>query len=113
LQKTGSIFIGKHDFTTFSKLNEETNSYVCDVHECKWDKVSPIEWKLKIKADRFVYGMVRSIVGAMIDIARGKRELDEISSALKSCDRSLSSPLAPAHGLILEKIYYPENLKIF
>jgi len=113
LNDSAKIFFGKHDFTTFSKLNEENKNYECNVEICRWENVFENYCKLTIKANHFVYGMVRAIVGAMLDIARGKRTIDDVQSALKKRDRSLASPLAPAEGLILEKIYYPADLKIF
>jgi tRNA pseudouridine38-40 synthase len=113
LQDSCKIFVGKHEFTTFSKRNPDTKNYVCNVKICKWQPVGSHSWKMIIKADRFVYGMVRSITGAMLDAARGKRTLKDIESALNKCDRSLSSPLAPAKGLVLEKIYYAKKFQLF
>ncbi|MBI5326208.1 MAG: tRNA pseudouridine(38-40) synthase TruA [Ignavibacteriae bacterium] len=113
LIKSGQIFLGKNDFTTFSKYNSETRDYTCNVTICKWKKVSDDTYRLQIRADRFVYGMVRSVVGAMIDIGRGKRTIKEVKQALRVCDRSKVSPLAPAKGLVLEKIYYPNKFHIF
>lgn len=106
LVEAATIFEGTHDFTTFSKFNEDTDTYVCKVFECKWEQLHPKLWRLRISANRFVYGMVRAVVGAMIDIARGKRTITEVSSALQQKDRSLSSPLAPAHGLFLTRVLY-------
>ncbi len=113
LEKSCKIFLGVHDFTTFSKRNPSTKNYVCNVKICNWHYAGANTWKFRIKADRFVYGMVRSIVGAMLDVARGKRTLREIESALKMSNRDLSSPIAPAKGLVLEKIYYPKKFNLF
>jgi tRNA U38,U39,U40 pseudouridine synthase TruA len=55
--------------------------------------------------------MVRSLVGVMVDYARGKRTYNEIKTALENKDRKDISPLAPAKGLIFEKAYYPINFK--
>lgn len=115
---SADLFLGQHDFTTFSKHNPDTNGTICDVKECRWqiidDDFSKITiCRLKIVADRFIYGMVRSLVGAMLDAARGKICKDDLSLFLSKCDRNLASPLAAANGLILEKIYYPEKFHIF
>lgn len=109
---SASIFIGIHDFSTFSKNNPDTKSYICNVKICRWTKTKNY-LRLKIKADRFVYGMVRSLTGAMLDIARGKRTSNEVAEALFKADRKFISPLAPPNGLVLEKIYYPAKYKIF
>lgn len=110
LMESASLFLGKHDFTTFSKLNLSTKKYVCTIHECEWTELDKNTMRLKIKADRFVYGMVRSLVGVMLEISRGRRSNEEVALALELKDRKLISPLALANGLILEKIYYKEEL---
>lgn len=114
LEESAQIFKGIHDFTTFSKHNPDTKNSVCNVKDCQWRVNSDIAnktdvFQLKIIADRFIYGMVRSLAGAMLDVARNKRTLEDLSSALLKRDRRLSSPLAPPEGLILEGVYYPER----
>lgn len=112
LNDCAAIFIGTHDFTTFSKLNAGQRSYICTVEHCQWHDCSCGRYRLDIVANRFMYGMVRAIVGAMLDCARGKRSLDEIADALASRDRAKSSPLAPPQGLIFESVEYPEQLGV-
>lgn len=109
LQEVAECFVGTHDFTTFSKLNADTQSYVCAVELSAWKRVAEEHWVYIVRADRFVYGMVRSIVGAMVDVARGRRTVQDIREALSCADRSLKSPLAPACGLVLRRVYYPNN----
>lgn len=109
LIKSAAVFIGEHDFTSFSKNNKDTESYICDVRKCYWEETGFEQYRLTIAANRFVYGMVRALTGAMLDIARGKRTIDEVTSALSKKDRSLSSPHAPAKGLVLERVNYPAH----
>lgn len=113
LTEAAGVFRGEHDFTTFSKHNPDTARYWCKVEKCEWEKVEAKLWRLHIIADRFVYGMVRALTGAMIDAARKKRSIPELQTALDKSDRSLSSPLAPPQGLVLERIYYPEEIEFF
>ena len=103
------IFIGEKDFTTFSKQNNSIKNYICNVSVCEWQQKNDYDFELTVKSDRFVYGMVRSIVGTMFSIARGNRTIDEVKSALLKKDRNLNSTLAPACGLILNKIYYSKT----
>ena len=63
-------------------------------------------FELSVIADRFVYGMIRALVGTMIDIARNKKSIKSITEALENQDRTLCSSLAPAFGLDLYRIYY-------
>lgn len=112
LKSAGEIFKGAHDFTTFSKNNTETKHYRCNVTHCEWAEIDSKTLRLKIRADRFVYGMVRALTGAMMDVARGRRTPEELQKYLLLKDRLLSSPLAPPEGLVLEKITYPAELNL-
>jgi tRNA pseudouridine38-40 synthase len=112
LKDSAPIFKGYHDFTTFSKFNSETKHYRCNVTDCEWSEPGDNSLVLKIRADRFVYGMVRALTGAMMDAARGRRSLDDLQKSLALKDRSLSSPLAPPEGLVLEKITFPAELNL-
>jgi len=118
LQACADIFLGEHDFTTFSKRNTDTERYVCRVERAVWSSsrdetalpTHALLYEFSIAADRYVYGMVRSLVGTMVDVALGKRSLDDVGDALRSCDRSRNSMLAPACGLTLWRVDYPEPL---
>jgi len=105
------VFEGTHDFTSFSKHNADTRSYVCRVDMCRAE-YHDNHVVVRIRADRFVYGMCRAIVGAMMDVARGKRTPEELTAALHVRDRRgpLGSPLAPPTGLILNRVHYPEDI---
>lgn len=109
LDRCAEVFVGEHDFTTFSKLNPDTKNYVCKVEFCRWRRKDET-YEMQIKADRFVYGAVRHVVGACLDAARGKRSPEQIAEALAARDRKFTSPQAPANGLILEKVYYREEI---
>jgi tRNA pseudouridine38-40 synthase len=113
LFESARIFIGSHDFTAFSKNNPDTKSHICNVNICEWIEISQFSYTLKIKSDRFVYGMVRSLTGAMIDAARGKKTTNNLRLSLESGIRKHISTIAPPQGLVLEKIYYPKTLAFF
>ena len=110
LNNISTIFLGEHDFTTFSKNNPSTKSYICNLEIREWTKIEDWHYILKIKANRFVYGMVRSLVGVMLNYARDVISNEELETALSLKDRKYGSYLAPAQGLCLEKVYYPFEL---
>ena len=62
-----------------------------------------------IAADRFIYNMVRSLVGTMIEVGRGKIAMEEFEEIFEKSDRRAAGPNAPAHGLYLEKVVYAED----
>ncbi len=109
LKASGDLFLGKYCFTSFSKNNPDTKNYVCKIEECNWEEHESY-LRLRIKADRFVYGMVRSIVGAMLEYSRKKISKEEILFKLNNPNRDKISPLAAPNGLVLEEIYYPESI---
>jgi tRNA pseudouridine38-40 synthase len=106
LAKAAQLFLGDHNFTTFSKRNPDTLNPICKISHSRWEIISPTEFHYYVTADRFIYGMVRSLVGAMIDVGRSHRSPQDILNAIKKCDRSLNSPLAPASGLYFMNARY-------
>ncbi len=109
---SAQIFRGNTDFTTFSKINPDLINPICDVRVCEWKQKDDYLFELNIKSNHFLYGMVRSIVGAMINIARNKQRIEDVKKYLELKDRSLNSHLAEAKGLVLEKIYYPDKYNL-
>ncbi len=109
LQKSAEIFIGEHDFSSFAKINPDVKNMICNVEKCFWEKLEDGIFRLEIKADHFLYGMVRSLVGAMLDCARGKRSLENLKETLESKERIYSSTLSPPNGLFFEKAFYPKK----
>ncbi len=63
-----------------------------------------------IEADRFLHRMVRFLVGAMVDIALGRRPLSDLSRLLTATDNQAASPPAPPQGLYLVAVRYPTDL---
>ncbi|MBU3741738.1 MAG: tRNA pseudouridine(38-40) synthase TruA [Candidatus Kapabacteria bacterium] len=102
-------FVGRHDMTTYSKHNHVIENHVCDITTCIVEPESD-RLLIRIAADRFVYGMCRCIVGAMMDVARKKLPLHAIAEYREARDRSMQSPIAPAHGLILNRVSYANDV---
>jgi len=99
--------LGKHDFSAFCIARSETRNRVCAVHRAVWlpeDRAG--DWRFVIEADRFLHGMVRAIVGTLVEVGRGRRAPDEVATVLASGDRRLAGPSAPALGLVLERVEY-------
>lgn len=98
------------DFTTFSKLHSDNKSNICHVSHAAWERLPDGELVFTIRADRFLRGMVRAIVGTLVDVGRGRLTPQEFAERLAAADRSLASGLAPAQGLFMSGISYPENI---
>lgn len=103
------IFEGRHDFTAISKHNPSTTSYMCHVESCRVE-VNDERILVRIRADRFVYGMCRAIIGTAMTVARGKIELVDAESMFASGVRSGQAPLAPPQGLVLNRVRYANGI---
>lgn len=97
------------DFTTFSKLHSNNKTNICKVSEAVWTHGDG-GLVFTIRADRFLRNMVRSIVGTLVDVGRGKIDAEEFARILAARDRSLASGSAPAQGLFLTDIRYPDEI---
>lgn len=105
LQRCALIITGEHDFEAFCKVNTDVDHFRCVVGEARWTR-NGHSATFRISANRFLYGMVRALVGTMVDVARGHTSLDGMQKILLSRDRTLAGMAAPAKGLFLEEIIY-------
>lgn len=95
------------DFTSFSKLHTDTITNNCKILEAQFNAENHII-KFNIKADRFLRNMVRAIVGTLIDVGANKLNIDDFCSIIEARNRSLAGQSAPAKGLSLINIGYPD-----
>ena len=98
------------DFTSFSKLHTDTKTNDCRVTEALWTPLEDGRWVFTITADRFLRNMVRAIVGTLMEVGRHKLTVDGFRQIISSKDRCSAGDSAPAQGLFLHKIVYPDNL---
>ena len=105
LDECASILIGEHDFESFCKSNTDVEHFRCIVEEAAWSK-NASTLVFRIKANRFLYGMVRALVGTMVEVGRGHRPMSDLKEILEARNRTLAGMSAPAKGLFLEEIVY-------
>ena len=113
LAASAVILPGEHDFTSFSKRTSDVKHYRCIVESARWE-FHGTTFALTIRANRFVRGMVRALVGAMVQVGQGSLTLKEFETLLRE-PRELwrAKYIAPAHGLVLEGIEYPERFGLW
>lgn len=100
--------IGTKDFTSFSKLHTDVSNNMCTVTHAQWEQVGN-RLIFTISANRFLRNMVRSIVGTLIDVGRGKISADDFMNVISSKNRQNAGQSIDACGLCLCKIEYPAN----
>ena len=107
VSKAASHFVGTHDFSAVRSLGTPVNSTVRTIYKCDISKHKNIV-SISISANGFLYNMARAIVGTLLDVAAGKILPDEIPNILESGDRSHAGATAPAHGLYMTNVIYPD-----
>lgn len=110
MNRAAEILMKTVDFTSFSKLHTDTRTNDCHVTEAGWEMLPDGRWVFTITADRFLRNMVRAIVGTLMDVGRGRLTIDGFQRIIDSKDRCSAGDSAPAQGLFLYKIVYPDNL---
>ena len=111
LQHAANQVIGLHDFAAFCKARPFSTT-IRDVEGFHWYDVStrsePETYEAHVTADAFCWSMVRSLVGGCLAVGEGRREPEFMESLLPRTTRSSHVPLAPAKGLTLVGVDYPE-----
>lgn len=115
LNNVAKIFVGSHDFTSFSKHNCDVKHYNCDVEFSYWEQINATDYIYKVKANRFVYSLVRNLVANMLMVLQKDNSVtvELIKHNLESKNRQLSLGVAPANGLYFQQVYYPPNITPF
>ncbi len=111
LRQAATLLIGKHDFECFSKVKTDVNHFICDVKQAEWNQKGDL-LVFTITANRFLRGMVRAIIGTLLDTATRKMTIEEFRSVLKSKDRKKAGMNAPPEGLFLMSVKYPKSIFI-
>jgi len=103
-----SLLEGEHDFSSFCLVGSEPDHHRCRVTEISLECEGTFGGMsvLRIVANRFLRGMVRSIVGTLVEVGRGKITPSEFGTILATRDRGAAGPTAPPHGLYLEEVRY-------
>jgi len=105
MSQVASVVNGTHDFEAFSRFDPEAEHYLCTIHSSAWTQ-SQESLQYEICGNRFVHGMVRALVGTMVDVGRGYTSVEDFAEILASRDRRRAGMAAPPQGLVLEEVRY-------
>ena len=97
------------DFTSFSKLHTDTVTNNCCVMDAHWEECEGGD-RFVITADRFLRNMVRSIVGTLIEVGRGKLTIEEFCKIIEAKDRCKAGTSMPGNALFLVDVGYPDSV---
>lgn len=109
MEEATKILFEYEDFKAFSK-SSDVKTYICKIYEAYWT-VDNDKLIFTIKANRFLRNMVRAIVGTLLEISRERLMPDDFRRIIEARDRKAALFSAPAKGLFLVDIQYPEEIE--
>lgn len=106
MNEAASIMLAYHDFSAFCKTGGGQKTTICDLREAKWIQY---DYKLvfHITADRFLRNMVRSVVGTLIQVGKGKMNLEQFRKIIEGGRRTQAGESVTPQGLHLTRVIYP------
>jgi tRNA pseudouridine38-40 synthase len=109
LNEACALLLNYSDFTSFSRLHTDTKTNNCKIYYAVWEEADD-RLIFTIKADRFLRNMVRAIVGTIMEVGTQKLLIREFEDIIIAKDRCKAGKSAPAKGLFLIDIEYPEEI---
>ena len=110
MNHAAKLLLGKQDFASFCRVHTDVKTTICDVKEARWVQENEYEAYFVITADRFLRNMVRAVVGTLFEIGRGRMTEAQLAEIIAAHDRCRAGHSAPAEGLSLIEIIYPQNI---
>ena len=107
MQEAAKQLLGTHDYAAFQAAGGTAKTTIRTITSAELVQFGD-EIILTVEGDAFLYNMVRSIAGSLIEIGLGRRSINAFSEAYETLDRLSLGVTAPPQGLELTKVYYPE-----
>ena len=98
------------DFESFSKLKTDVRTFNCRIDAAYWQQAPTGDLTFHIRADRFLRGMVRAIVGTLLSVGQERMSVADFEQIIEAKDRKRAGRAAPAEGLSLVEVGYPADV---
>lgn len=106
MNEAAQILFEYEDFECFSKLHTDVKTFNCTIMQAEWKQESSDLLVFHIKANRFLRGMVRAIVGTLLEVGLGKLSLEGFEKIITDKNRQNAGRSVPAQGLFLMEVNY-------
>lgn len=106
LDRMAAVVMEYEDFTSFSKRNTQVKTFLCRIAESRWEEAPHGGLVYRVRANRFLRGMVRGLVGTMLQAGRGRIGEAEFRAIIESRDCTNADFTTPAHGLFLMHVSF-------
>lgn len=106
MNEAAALLLNVSDFTSFAKLHSDSKTNICRVSHARWENCGGGVWRFVITADRFLRNMVRAVVGTLMEVGRGKMNVEEFAQVIDRRDRCAAGTSVPGHALFLWDIKY-------
>lgn len=111
-QQAINILTGTHDFSSFCSTKTDKEDKIRTIYEASVEiDEETNEWLFTFSGDGFLYNMIRIIIGTVLSIADGRREVSNMEDVLKAKDRNAAGQTISANGLRLEEVHYDLGFK--
>ena len=110
MNEAAQLLIGKQDFASFCRTNTDVKTTICDLTRAEWKQQGNGHAVFTIAADRFLRNMVRAVVGTLFEVGRSKMTKEQFAEVITQHNRCAAGDSAPAEGLFLVQIDYPQEL---
>lgn len=110
MNEAAQLLIGKQDFASFCRTNTDVKTTICDLTHAEWRELGNGHAVFTIAADRFLRNMVRAVVGTLFEVGRGKMTKEQLAEVIAQHNRCAAGDSAPAEGLFLTHIDYPQEI---
>ncbi|MFA9420277.1 MAG: tRNA pseudouridine(38-40) synthase TruA [Gammaproteobacteria bacterium] len=111
MHEAAQVLVGEHDFSAFRAAGCQAKSSTRCIHEISVERRGDLLF-LDVRANAFLYHMVRNIVGSLMSVGQGEQSIDWFKRVFSGRDRNLAAATAPAAGLYLLRAHYPDAFEL-
>jgi tRNA pseudouridine38-40 synthase len=111
MARAAASLAGRHDFSAFALAGGSHTQPFRRIFSARWEE-SGDEVLFRVVGEGFLRGMVRALVGTLVEVGSGKRSHESFTRLLAGRTRSEAGPTAPAQGLVLERVLYPPEWSV-